>query len=127
LWQGRFGAVAMDEARLAAAVGYVSLNPVGARLVARASAWRWSRVPAHLAGENDALVRVAPVLERYGRFADFLGKGRDDEAPWRRLRMSETSGRPIGSDAWLEELEAKTGRTLKPRKRGPKPKRAQCI
>jgi putative transposase len=33
-WQGRFGAVAMDEAHLAAALRYVSLNPVRARLVA---------------------------------------------------------------------------------------------
>lgn len=122
LWQGRFGAVAMDEAHLEAAVRYVSLNPVRARLVERAQDWRWSSVRAHLAGEDDALVKVAPVLERYGRFADFLGRGQDDEAAWRGLRMSETSGRPLGSDAWLEALEAKTGRTLKPRKRGPKPK-----
>lgn len=30
-WQGRFGAVAMDEAHLAAALRYVALNPVRAR------------------------------------------------------------------------------------------------
>jgi len=41
-WQGRFGCVAMDEAHLAAALRYVSLNPVRARLVDRARAWRWS-------------------------------------------------------------------------------------
>lgn len=37
--------------------------------------------------------------------------------------MSEISGRRLGSDAWREALEAKTGRTLKPQKGGPKPKR----
>lgn len=37
-WQGRFGTVAMDEAHLAAALRYVSLNPVRAGLVARARA-----------------------------------------------------------------------------------------
>src|SRR5258707_5592537 len=30
-WQGRFGAVAMEEAHLAAALRYVALNPVRAR------------------------------------------------------------------------------------------------
>jgi putative transposase len=60
LWQGRFGAVAMDEAHLAAAVRYVSLNPVRARLAMRPQDWRWSSVPAHLAEQDDALVRVAP-------------------------------------------------------------------
>ena len=77
----------------------------------------------HLANASDPLVTVAPVLERYGGFADFLGQARDDdEAGWRVLRMSETSGRPLGSKAWLDRLEAQTGRTLKPQKRGPKPK-----
>jgi putative transposase len=122
LWQGRFGAVAMDEAHLAAAVRYVSLNPVRAKLVRRAQDWRWSSVAAHLAEQDDALVSVAPVLERYGRFADFLGDPVADEAKWRALRMAETSGRPLGNEQWLESLEEQTGRPLKPQKRGPKPK-----
>jgi putative transposase len=122
LWQGRFGAVAMDEGHLAAAVRYVSNNPVRAQLVKRASDWRWSSVSAHLTGEDDALVTVAPVLERYGRFATFLDTNHDDEPAWRALRMSETSGRPLGDDDWLDALEKKSGRVLKPQKRGPKGK-----
>ena len=54
----------MDEAHLLTAVRYVALNPVRARLVARAQDWPWSSVRAHLAGEDDGVVRVAPVLER---------------------------------------------------------------
>lgn len=42
LWQGRFSSVAMDEAHLVAALRYVALNPVRARLVARAQDWPWS-------------------------------------------------------------------------------------
>ena len=122
LWQGRFGAVAMDEDHLFNAVRYVSLNPVRARLVERAEDWRWSIVGAHLAGKDDGLVRVAPVLERYGDFSAFLAQPGDDEAAWRRLRTSETSGRPLGSDAWLAALETRTGRKLRPQKRGPKPR-----
>ena len=123
LWQGRFGAVAMDETHLAAAVRYVSLNPVRAKLVERPQDWRWSSVTAHLAEQDDVLVRVAPVLERYGRFTDFLGDPAGDETAWRALRMSETSGRPIGDAAWIESLESRSGRLLKPQKRGPKAKR----
>lgn len=40
LWQGRFGAVAMDEQHLAAAARYVALNPVRARIVDRAEQWQ---------------------------------------------------------------------------------------
>lgn len=123
LWQGRFGAVAMDEIHLGHAVRYVSLNPVRARLVRRSQDWSWSSVKAHLSGKDDGLVRVAPLLDRYGAFAAFLDTEPDDDGEsWRRLRMSETSGRPLGGEAWLDQLEARSGRTLKPRKRGPKPK-----
>jgi putative transposase len=122
LWQGRFGAVVMDEAHLAHAMRYVSLNPVRARLVERAEDWRWSSVSAHLSGKDDALVRVAPALERYGSFEAFLGAPSDYADAWRALRQSETSGRPLGDAEWMADLEARTGRTLLPQKRGPKPK-----
>lgn len=121
LWQGRYGAVAMDEAHLAAAARYVALNPVRARLVDRAENWPWSSVRAHLSGEDDGLVEVAPLLERYGDFGAFLG-GEEDQQATRALRASEISGRPVGSAAWLGELEARSGRSLAPKKRGPKPK-----
>ena len=121
LWQGRFGSVVMDEAHLYHAVRYVSLNPVRAKLVEKAKDWRWSSVAAHLAAKDDGLVKVAPVLERYGNFAAFLGDGSYDEAEFKRLRQSETTGRPLGDDAWLDGLEAMTGKNLKAQKRGPKP------
>ena len=65
---------------------------------------------------------VAPALERYGDFAAFLGGGDDDPAIFRQLRRSETTGRPLGSSAWLESLEKMTGKRLQPQKRGPKGK-----
>lgn len=125
LWQGRFGAVAMDEAHLAAAARYVALNPVRARLVERAEDWPWSSSRAHLAGKDDQLVQVAPLLERLGDFAAFLG-GAEDQQATRALRTAETTGRPVGGAEWLGELEAKSGRSLAPKKRGPKP-RAEIV
>src|SRR3978361_669155 len=62
-WQGRFGAVAMDEAHLAAALRYVSLNPVRARLVERAQDWKWSRPRAHRRGKDDGLTACEAVRE----------------------------------------------------------------
>jgi putative transposase len=126
LWQGRYGAVVMDETHLAHAMRYVALNPVRARLVKRPQDWRWSSVRAHLSGKDDALVRVAPALERYGDFAAFLDANDENVDAWRELRRSETSGRPLGSKSWITSLEARTGRMLAPQKRGPKP-REKCI
>ena len=85
LWQGRFGSVAMDEAHLVSALRYVSLNPVRAGLVRRAEDWRWSSVRAHLAGTDDAVVRVKPALERVGAFAAFLAGEVDEDAAFAPL------------------------------------------
>src|SRR5437879_358139 len=62
LWQGRFASFPMDEAYLLACARYVELNPVRAQLARRARDWRWSSARAHLAGEDDALGRVRPLL-----------------------------------------------------------------
>jgi putative transposase len=122
LWQGRFGSVVMDEEHLAHAVRYVSLNPVRAGLVERAQDWPWSSAACHLSGRSSELVKVAPVLERYGDFATFLDQEEGLSEAFRVLRQSETTGRPLGSGSWVEKLEVLTGRQLKPQKRGPKRK-----
>jgi putative transposase len=119
LWQGRYGAVAMDEAHLVQAARYVALNPVRARLCDRAEEWQWSSARAHLAGRDDPLVTVAPLLERVGDFAAFLGSEEDQQAT-RALRIAETTGRPVGSSEWIEQLERVSGRSLARRKPGPK-------
>ncbi|KTE42968.1 MULTISPECIES: transposase [unclassified Sphingopyxis] len=121
LWQGRFSSVAMDEAHLVAALRYVALNPVRAKLVKTASDWQWSSSRALCGAEDDGIVIVAPVLERVGDFTAFLDEAFDEAFTYAALRKAERIGRPVGSLQWLEDMEAKTGRTLKPQKRGPRP------
>jgi len=118
-WQGRFGAVAMDEDHLAAALRYVSLNPVRARMVARAQDWRWASTRAHLTGKDDGITARAPIRERFPRFAELIAAESDADA-FARLRAAETIGRPLGDDRFLAWIERSTKRRLKPRKRGPK-------
>lgn len=122
LWQGRFGSAAMDEAHFVAAIRYIALNPVRARLVARPEEWRWSSTRAMLAGVDDHVVKVAPALERTGDFAAFLGEEFDEALTYAALRKAESVGRPVGSPEWLEDMESRTGRKLAPGKRGPVPR-----
>ncbi|KUR73809.1 transposase [Novosphingobium sp. Fuku2-ISO-50] len=126
LWQGRFGSVAMDEAHFVTALRYVALNPVRAGLVRKAQDWPWSSTRALIAGHSDHVVDVAPALERVGDFAAFLGQDFDEALTYAALRKAESIGRPIGSPEWLADMEARTGLTLAPQKRGPKPKREEA-
>jgi len=50
-------------AYLLTAARYVEFSPVRAGLVDAPSRYRWSSAAAHLRGRDDALVRVAPLLE----------------------------------------------------------------
>ncbi|MGC6327883.1 transposase [Rhizorhabdus sp. FW153] len=121
-WQGRFGCVAMDEDHLLAALRYVALNPVRARLAARPQDWRWSSVHALLdPATGDGLTDTAAVIERVPDFAAMLQSG-EDEARSTLLRRSESTGRPLGDAAFLDHIEATLGRDPKPGKRGPKTK-----
>ena len=125
LFQSRFSSVAMDEDHLIAAVRYVSLNPVRARLVGRAEQWPWSSVAAHLSGADDGLVTVRPVLDRVGRFAALLDTDADDPV-FRTLRAAEGTGRPVGAADFIADLERRLGRPIARRASGRKAKAASA-
>ena len=112
----------MDEAHLIACVRYVSLNPVRARLVARAEDWPWSSVRAHLAGRDDGLVTVAPVLSRVADFTALLTPDRADEDAFAKIRLAEGTGRPLANADFIAGLEKILGRPIARRAPGRKAK-----
>jgi putative transposase len=120
LWQGRFASAPMDERHLLAATRYIAMNPVRAGLASKAPDWPWSSVKAHLSGRDGKLVKVGPILERVGEFAEFLEEAQDQLAV-EALRRSYSTGRPLGAKEWLGDLEAKTSRPLSPAPRGRRP------
>ena len=91
-----------------------------ARLVERAQDWRWSSTRAHLRGKDDGLTSLAPIRDRFPDFADLLVSEPEADL-FGRLRAAESIGRPLGNDRFIERIERRTGRALKPGKRGPKP------
>lgn len=121
LWQGRFASFPMDEPHLLASARYVELNPVRAGLVRRARDWKWSSARAHLAGRDDDLVRVEPLLSLVPDWRAFLRGGLKDEER-DAIRAAERTGRPLGSEAFTKKLEKKLKRPLVRQKPGPKPK-----
>jgi putative transposase len=119
-WQGRFGCVAMDGPHVEAALRYVLLNPVRARLVKKPEDWRWSSAKALIKGRDDGLTEVAEVQDQFGDIRLFLGDMPDLEMREMMLRRAESIGRPLGSATFLDKLERKLDRPLKPARRGPK-------
>jgi len=120
LWQGRFASFPMDEDYLLAAARYVELNPVRARMVEKAEDYRWSSARAHLAGLDDGLVKVQPMLERVNNWAELLAGG--DQVLLDEFRKHERTGRPLGNGDFVDRLSKLLGRELGKKKPGPKRK-----
>jgi len=120
LWQERFSSFPMDERYLLAAARYVEMNPVAAGIVTFAEDYHWSSAAAHLSGKDDQLVKVKPLLEIVKDWQGFLTL--TDEEELALLKRHERSGRPLGEVSFVERLEKKVERLLRPAKRGPKPK-----
>jgi putative transposase len=87
--------------------------------VGYAADWAWSSVRAHLAGKDDGLVTVRPVLDRVCCFADLLLEDRDEA--FAALRRAESTGRPVGTAEFVTGLERVLGRRIARRAPGPTP------
>ncbi|MEA5114887.1 MAG: transposase [Geobacteraceae bacterium] len=119
LWQGRFASYPMDETYLLAAARYVELNPVKSKLCVHPEDYPWSSAPYHVDGKEDPLVKQSPLVEMAGDWKSYLS-----EAPClsmaEALKQAERTGRPLGSEKFVAELENTLGRMLKRKKPGPK-------
>ena len=126
LWQGRFASYPMEDAHLMTAVRYVELNPVRAGLAGRAEDWRWSSAKAHVTGRSDGLTDLAALAGVHRNWRAMLRHGLEagdlGEEELASIEAHMRTGRPRGSGSFIGALEAKTGRALKRRKPGPKPK-----
>ena len=128
LWQERFHSFVMDEPHLLAAARYIERNPVRAGLCQTAEQWPWSSARAHLRGDDDELVRVRPMLDMIPDWASYLADADADPDPAadpaaEQFHRHTRTGRPLGSDAFIDALETRLGRVLRAQKPGPKPKR----
>ena len=75
-------------------------------------------VQAHFAAQDDKLVKVEPLLSMVGNWRDFLALPSEEEM--NTLRKHERTGRPLGQEAFVDQIEAMLLRTLRPQKPGPK-------
>lgn len=121
LWQERFHSFVMDEQYLLAAVRYVERNPVAARLCHHPADWPWSSTAAHIAGRDDSLVTVKPMLDRIDDWEAYLAVEQETQPIHQSLQQHTRTGRPLGNQKFIAKLELMTGKELARKKPGRKP------
>lgn len=116
LFQERFHSFPIQTDRyLLTVVRYVEQNPVRARLVRRAVDYPWSSARHHVTGEPDRLVTDSPIR---GMVADWGRLLQQEEEALETVRRHVRTGRPWGTERWVNTLEQRVGRALLPRKGG---------
>lgn len=121
LWHGRLALYPMDEEYLIAVARYIEMLPVHARLSEGALNYPWSSARAHCHGKDDELVRVKPLLDRTGDWRSHLQKG-FRLADVDRFKLHAHTGRPLGSEEFVREIEQTLSRIVKAQKPGRKRK-----
>ena len=125
LWQGRFLSYILDERYLLACTRYIELNPVRAGLVKKPEGWQWSSAGPHMTGKDDLLVRTTPLRQLVQKnWRKFLTID-VPEVEIALLRKHERTGRPLGTDTFIEKMELLLSRRLRPQKPGPKKKKVK--
>jgi putative transposase len=129
-WEGRFwSSVVENNYYFLATHRYIELNPVRAGLARRPESYRWSSHAANAFGAPCPFIRPHAEYFALGSNADrrraayrnlFREKLDDDELS--RIRLALRTNRPLGSDAFIDELEARLGVRLRRARPGPKPR-----
>ncbi len=116
LWQNRFYSCALDAQHTSVALRYVERNPVRAGLVDLVGSYRWSSASAHLDGSDPrGLLDMSFWEEQGGRECwHTLLASPEELLEIRMLQRGTFTGRPVGSDQFLERLEQQTHRQLRP-------------
>jgi hypothetical protein len=107
--------VVLDHDHSIRAVGYVSLNPVRARLADGSRAMALVERARSPSRRDDTLVRVRPVLDRMSHFQAFLRASASED--FTALRRAEATGRPLSTEEFVAQLEQLLGRPMA--RRGP--------
>ncbi|HYL77389.1 MAG TPA: hypothetical protein VEU96_24460, partial [Bryobacteraceae bacterium] len=122
VWQGRYYSCPLDTHHLWAALRYTELNPVRANMIADPTLYTWSSAATHIG---------KPCPSVHLQIAQETWRARWTPATWREFLLDSTAendiaairanthtGRPLGSDEFVESLERTLGRTLIPKNDG---------
>jgi putative transposase len=126
LWEGRYKSSLVDsETYLLTCHRYIESNPVRAGLVAEPLEFRWSSHAFYALGADDSLLTPHAMFDqlatddsaRRSTFRSLFGEPIETQMI-ERIRAYTKQGWALGSDSFLERVEAVLGRSARPPKRG---------
>jgi len=126
LWEGRYRAHVVGETMdVLRCMRFIESNPQRKGLAANLNEPAWSSLTHHLGASRNPLITEPAAywqlgntpFERDAAYRAWMEQG-VGQSEAQRIVASLTGGRPLGSAAYVAELEKLTGRSLAPRPRG---------
>lgn len=130
LWDGRFRSSIVDtDSYFLACQRYIERNPVRAGMVRCAADYRWSSFLTNAYGLASSLITPHPTYRALGRSPEdcreayrSLFDEPEDATELEEIRSAIRGGFPIGSSAFIAEVEEVLGRRARRMRRGGKPR-----
>jgi putative transposase len=119
IWQNRFfSCVVENNQYLWAVARYIERNPLKIASVEKAESYQWSSANAHITGANDPLLSANTwlPLQEQSAYAEFVRS--EDEEIDNAIRRATRTGRPFGSESFVDLLEFQLKQPLKAKRRG---------
>lgn len=119
LWQNRFFSTIIDKGSyLWAVVRYIERNPVRAKLAKNAEDYPWSSAKAHTSGIKNNILSGELWLDemKIVAYKEFL-KHEDTEFE-SSIKKATSTGRPLGTEKFVNIMEEILNRQFSPRRAG---------
>ena len=113
LWQNRFYSTVIEtESYLWTAARYIEQNPVKAKLVSNPEDYTWSSCLSNIGGKEDELVNGRGWLDDKERESYRIFLLQQDLEGDNKIRRATATGRPLGSEEFIVNLEMQLSRRL---------------
>ncbi|HEY4715751.1 MAG TPA: transposase [bacterium] len=119
LWQNRFYSTIVEKERYLWAVArYIERNPVRSKIVTREENYHWSSAKAHVLETRDNILSGNDWLGKneIKAYRDFLK--REECEIDNLIRKTTSTGRPLGTEQFVNVLEKFLDRVILPKKSG---------
>ena len=125
LFQDRFFSYPMDERNALRAVRFVETFPVTAGIAPKPESYLWSSAKSRIKVIDNPILEPFQSFHAVHNWGDYLSRPMDPNE-LKTIQLHLQTGRPRGSDLFLDNVEKEIGRTVRPQKRGRKPKQASA-
>lgn len=122
LFQDRFASCALDEQSLLVSARMIETLPVFTGIAQKPESYLWSSARAHIRGREDILVMDNILPQLVPDWTEFLQNLTLPEET-KAIATHLQTGRPRGSENFLNDIEKSLGRSVRPGKPGRKAKR----